>query len=549
MGTTGTGTLYFTGLSTYSNDFQSVIGRAVSIAKIPLANLQNQQTDNINKKAALVALEPMVASLASAVTALGTVAATQGVTASSSDSSTVSVVSTGASSAATYTISNIQSLATLASETSLAGYADPANTRVSISGHVNLVVGSNTYNLDVTGNNSLIGLASAINNSGAPVSATVITAAGQSYLSVSASNTGATTLQLNDVPGSLISSNGQGAETSLNTYADTTTAPVSKDGHVDLVVGSNTYHLDLTGHNNLSGLQNAINASGSGVTASITGSGPYGLSLSYGGPVSMQLNDIPNNPDLITNTNQGTNADFMLNGTIHVVRSTNVVNDIIPGVSFTLLQTNPGSVTLSLASDSSQLSDALQTFVGAYNSLVDQVDQQIGPAAGPLGGNGLIQNITSDMQQLATYWNTGPTSSIHSLSDVGVTFDTTGHLSFDPNVFSGLSSSQVSDAFKFFGSSSTGFAALANNFTGLTDPISGSFILQENGYDQANQEITTEINTANDRVTQVQASITAQMQAADALVAELQSTQNVVNASIQSLNYVAFGKLLSSTGN
>src|SRR6202022_3347853 len=95
-----------------------------------------------------------------------------------------------------------------------------------------------------------------------------------------------------------------------------------------------------------------------GVTARITGSaGSYSLSITGPGPGILKLNDIPNQVNLISNTNQGTDADFMLNN-VHVTRSSNVVNDIIPGVSFTLQKTSAASVTLSLAPDPSQLSNA-----------------------------------------------------------------------------------------------------------------------------------------------------------------------------------------------
>src|SRR5579862_2323352 len=134
MGTIGTAaptaTQYFTGLSTFSSDFQSIIQRAASIEQLPITALQNQQTNNLAQKQALIALNPDVAAVGSAVAALGTLASTQGVSASSSDSSTVSVTNVGATSPGTYTVSNISSLATNASETSVTGYANAATTPV-----------------------------------------------------------------------------------------------------------------------------------------------------------------------------------------------------------------------------------------------------------------------------------------------------------------------------------------------------------------------------------------------------------------------------------
>jgi flagellar hook-associated protein 2 len=543
MGTTST--QYFTGLSTYSSDFQSIIQRAVSIAQIPIQALQTKQTHVMNQKAALVALNPEVASLGSAVAALGTLAANQGVSAYSSDSSTVSVTNTGATSPGTYTVSNIQSLASAASETSVKGYANTTTTPVSASGNVNLVVGQNTYQLNLTNNNNLAGLESAINNAGAGVNASILTIGSENYLSVAASNTGATTLQLSDAPVDLITNTGSGTETSTGTYADTTTAPVSSSGKLNLVVGSNTYNLNVTTNNNLTGLMNAVNGSGAGVTATITGSaGAYSLSITGSG--AMALNDLQ--PDLITSSNQGTNAQFTFDGH-STSESTNTISDIIPGVSFTLLkQTSPTtSVTLSLATDPGQLSNALQTLVSNYNTLEGQLQQQVGPSAGPLGGDLLINQINSDIQQLTGYWNNS--GSIHSLADLGVTFnDNSGTLSFDPSVISGFSSSQLSDAFKFLGSANSGFSALASNFTQLSDPISGLILDQENGYDTENTELTNQINTLTDQANQQQASLTAKVQAADALVAQLQSQQNTVGASITSLNYVLYGYQNNTNG-
>lgn len=549
MGTTST--QYFTGLSTYSSDFQSIIQRGAAIAQLPITALQRQQTNNLSQKQALIALNPDVASLGSAIAALGTMAANQGVSASSSDSSTVSVTNVGATTPGTYTVSNISALATTASETSVAGYANATSTPVSQTGQVSLVVGSNTYSLNLTGNNNLTGLMNAINNAGAAANASILTIGSKSYLSVAANNSGATTLQLNDAPLDLVTNTATGTETSTQTYTDSTTVPISSTGNVNLVVGTQSYALNLTGNNNLTGLMNAINTSGApGVSATITGSaGAYALSIT-GSPGTLALNDIPSDGDLISNTvqGQGSNAQFYLNN-VSVSEASNTINDIIPGVSFNLLKTTTPttSVTLSLATDPTQLANALQTFVTSYNTLVSQVAQQVGPAAGPLGGDFLISQISQDASHLSSYWNTG--GSIHSLADLGVTFgDLTGQMTFNPAAIAGLSGAQVSDAFKFLGSSNSGFAALANNFTTMSDPLGGQILTQENGYDTENTALANQITTLTTRAAAQQAALTAQVQAADALVAQLQSEQNSINASISSLNYVLYGKMTNSNG-
>jgi flagellar hook-associated protein 2 len=546
--TSGASPLYFTGVSTYSSDFQQIIANAVAVAQQPVTALQNQVTDNTSKNASLQAIDPDVAALGADVTALGTLASTQGLAASSSDTGTVSVINTGATAPATYTVSDISSLASAASETSLAGYT--ATQAVSASGTVNLVVGSKTYSLDLTGagDNNVAGLANAINNANAGVNATILTSGSTQYLTISASNSGATTLQLNDVPTQpdLVSNTGTGSETSLQTYADATSTAVSASGQLSLVVGSSTYNLNITADNNLNGLAQAINNAGAGITATVTGSaGSYSLALAASGPTTIQLNDA--GVELISDTNQGSNASFELNG-IPITQSSNNVAGVIPGVSFTLQNTTSGSVTLSLASDGSQLSTALQSMVTDYNTLVTQVQAQQGPSAGPLGGDLLIEQISSDMQQLVTYWNPNATSSVRSLSDLGVTFNDTGQMSFDQDTFNSLSDTQIADAFNFLGSSTTGFGALAANFTQLTDPISGLIETEETGLNQTNTDLNNQIATLNAQVAQVQADATTEAQQADAYVAELQSQQSIVDASIQSLNYVLYGKQTNADG-
>jgi flagellar hook-associated protein 2 len=435
----------------------------------------------------------------------------------------------------------------------LAGYTDTQ--AVSSSGFVNLVVGSRTYSLNLTGTdqNNVQGLADAINNSGAGAGASVFTSGSTNYLVLTTNNSGATTLQLNDVStADLVSNNGTGTETSLATYPDATTAPVSANGQVMLTVGSNTYNLDVSANNNLTGLADAINSSGAGITATVTGfptvpgfPGSYSLSLVHAGATSIQLNDVLTPTALVSSTNQGSDASYKLNG-VQETSSSNNVSGVISGVSFTLNKLNAGSVTLSLASSGSQLSNTLQGLVTSYNALVTQVQAQQGPSAGPLGGDLLINQISGDMQQLVTYYNPTTTSSIRSLSDLGITFNYSGQLSFDPTVISGLTDTQVSDAFN--GSSSTGLGALASNFTQLTDPISGLIQTEEAGLNRANTNLTSQIATLNAKVALIQANATREAQQGDALVAQLQSQQTTVDASIQGLNSVLYGRQTNANG-
>ena len=133
--------LTFTGVSSLSDSLQSVLNRAVSIASIPLQQLQNHDADVLQRQTLLGGLSTAVDNLGSAVAKLGDIASKQALSATSSNSAKVSVTNSGASSPVAYTISDITSLASAASETSATGYSNSSTDAVSANGSMELVVG------------------------------------------------------------------------------------------------------------------------------------------------------------------------------------------------------------------------------------------------------------------------------------------------------------------------------------------------------------------------------------------------------------------------
>ncbi len=370
---------------------------------------------------------------------------------------------------------------------------------------------------------------------------------------VTVTNTGAssaTSYTISNI-GSLASA---ASETSVNGYADATSALVSAAGNLQLVIGGQTFSIALSAsENNLTGLSAAINNLNAGVTASIlttgTGSTPDYLTISANstGATTLQLNDLAaggGSTDLLTATNQGSNASFQLNG-IPITKSSNTVNDVIPGMAFSLLGTTTGSesATLNASPDSSQLSSALGDLVTNYNALVTEVNSQVGGSGGALNGDTLIAQTSDDMRQLAMYNGSGGMN----LTTLGITFDATGMMSFDPTALSSLSGSQLTQAFQFLGSATTGFGAFASQFTQLSDPVSGFIATEENTLTQENTSLTGQISTLNTRINGMQTALTQQLEAADSAIAALQSQQQILTASVQAVDYTLYGKDFGQT--
>jgi flagellar hook-associated protein 2 len=338
------------------------------------------------------------------------------------------------------------------------------------------------------------------------------------------------------------------SETSLVGYANSTATAVSATGTVKLTVGANDYTINLTpGTNNLVGLRNAINNLGIGVTASVlttgTGAAPNFLSVSANstGETVVRIVDDPTGAatGLLTQSNQGADAVFKLNG-VPVRKSSNTINDVVPGVSFSILGTTSGdTVTLSLTSDRSKLSSALQSFVASYNEVRKQLDAQIGPGAGQLSGDFLIREIQNDLRQLTSFQGSG---AIKNFSDLGLELSSAGELSLNTSTFDALSNSQIDSGFTFAGSSVGGLGSLSSKFQQLSNPISGLIKVQLNQYETSNTRITKDLAGVTDRISLMQTVMAQKLQAADSLLAQMESQQNVLTASLQSLIFTLYGK-------
>jgi flagellar hook-associated protein 2 len=334
------------------------------------------------------------------------------------------------------------------------------------------------------------------------------------------------------------------SETSLTSYADNTT-PVSATGNMDLVYGSNTYHITLgSGQNNIAGLQQAINNLNIGVTASVLtpGTGAYlAVSANTPGATTLQLIDDPTGAanNILTANNQGSNTNFDLNG-IPVSSPGTTVNNVIPGVTlnFNSKTAADETVTVGLATDSTKIASALQSLVSSYNSLQSQVAQQFTTSGGVLSGNNILYQIRNAMSSIVQYQGGG---AIGNLANLGIEMQDDGTMSFNQTSFNSLSDAQLTQALSLLGSSTTGIGGLQQTFNQISDPVTGSIAAQTSDWNTMSQNIARQISAKNDSIMLLQQTINQRLQAADASIANLESQQSVLTASITSLSYVSYG--------
>ena len=174
--------------------------------------------------------------------------------------------------------------------------------------------------------------------------------------------------------------------------------------------------------------------------------------------------------------------------------------------------------------------------MASYNAAVDELSTNRGQGGGALTGDSLISTLSQSLRNITAF--TGGSGAVQNLTDLGLTFDKTGHLNFDQTVFGNAASAHPNDVTAFLGSSSTGgfLKDAADTLNGLEDPTNGSIqttiTAAQTAIDSQNQKISNE----QDHIDAVTTSLTAKIDAADALIASLEQQANYFTTLFASIN-------------
>jgi flagellar hook-associated protein 2 len=386
-----------------------------TVAEI-VSNLQNVETPWKNQLASLESQDASISSLGSLLsnvsTDIGQLTDLQGVLAqkegSSSDTNVLELTAADSSAVAdTHTVV-VNSLA----QTSSGYLAEIGNSADTLSGSVTLQVGSGTaqtVTLD-SSDNTLSGLASAINASGLGITANVLTDASGSRLSLVSGTSGADgNIAVTHNSLAAAASNTLGATVTAGSNSTTSSAllsPVlssseSLTGTLNVTVGSGapqTVNMsDVSSAENgttLADLQQYIhsNASTLGFDASIVtnGDGTASLQLTSGtansaGTLAVSSSLVDSSTALAyTSTVTGANASLTVDG-VNLTSASNTVSNLIPGVTFQLLAPSPAQtggglqpVQVLINNDNTGVESAVNQFVSDYNALISAVNTQEG---------------------------------------------------------------------------------------------------------------------------------------------------------------------------
>jgi flagellar hook-associated protein 2 len=403
-----------------------------------VGNLQNVETPWKTQLTALESQDTAISSLGTLFSNLSNDISAltdfQGIlsekTGSSSDTNVLTLTAADSTAVAgTHTV-EVTNLA----QTSSGYLAAIGNAADTLSGSVTLQVGTSgkPQTIAITSSdNTLAGLAAAINSSGAGVTASVLTDSSGSRLSLVSGSSGAdgdiqvSANSIVDTSALLGYSGtaGTAAQASTGTLASILNSADTLSGSISIQVGSGTAQsVPLNSSDNtLAGLAGAINTAAIGVTASVVTNSDGSSSLSLLSQTAGTAGTLTVNSTILDTTQSlsytaavaGKDANLTVDG-INLSSASNTVANLIPGVTFQLLAPSTAEsdgsleqVQVVIGNDNTDVESTVNSFVSDYNSLISAMNTQEGNTSSgtpePLFGSPTLSLL---QQQLASGLNT-----------------------------------------------------------------------------------------------------------------------------------------------
>jgi flagellar hook-associated protein 2 len=408
-----------------------------------------------------------------------------------------------------------------------------------------LTVGGNQYNL-TPASNSAADVASAINAAyGGQVRAAVVdlgTGTNHDYRISLQSTTpgpmnGSTTLDLQNAGGAGLQTQ-QIPALSLSAASWNATADATGSRSTyNLVIGSSKYSF-TPADNSAASVAAAINGLyGGQVHASVvdlgTGGSPdYRIALQ--GPAGTTY-DIQKTTATNYQKEQtaGALASYEVNSSGVTNTSTTRNITISDGITATLVGTSGGSpVGITVTRSTSALDTALSGFTDAYNAAVDELGTQRGQSAGALGGQSIVNQLSSLLSSISTYSSSGQ---INGLSALGLDLGTDGHITYNNFTLMAADLASSTSVTSFLGSATGGgFLKTATDaLTSVEDPTTGLLKTLETDTKSQITSLGTTISAKQAAVDAMQLTMQNQMASADALIASMEQQYSYLSGMFQ----------------
>ncbi len=213
----------------------------------------------------------------------------------------------------------------------------------------------------------------------------------------------------------------------------------------------------------------------------------------------------------LTQTQTAADARYSING-LSLTSSTNSITSAISGLTLNLTQAPPSGSTLqaqiTVSSDAAAVTNSVNTFVQAYNSLVNLESSLTGynastNTASTLTGEATMFQLSSQLRSILGSQVSGGSGALSWLADVGIDFQRNGTLSLNTTKFASALAANPSGVAQLF-SNATGTGHQQGFAVQLASSVES--MLAPNGLVGGTQtSLQSTISTMNAQLTRLQA--------------------------------------------
>lgn len=220
--------------------------------------------------------------------------------------------------------------------------------------------------------------------------------------------------------------------------------------------------------------------------------------------------------------------------------ATDVVEDVITGVSFTLTEENPGETfNFSVSLDTASVRRTVESFVSSYNNLSSVIrdltsyDPETN-TAGLLQGDSTTRGIATGLRNIFNTAVSGLSSELDTLNELGITTNISGELELDPATLNSVLDDNFSAIANIF-SGDNGYATRLDSF--LSNVTAGGGLLENRteGLESQVDRIGDQREALDRRIATIEARYQAQFTALDTLLGQLNSTGDFLTQQLANL--------------
>ena len=302
----------------------------------------------------------------------------------------------------------------------------------------------------------------------------------------------------------------------------------------------------------LQGTVTAINAANLGVTAEIVDTGVagdrYRIQL-IGETGAEKAFSLTSDDDSISFSSVQSASDAQLNvNGIDFTRSTNVIDDVLTGVSLTLNTVTDGTANLNISQDNAEARANIVDFVAIYNEAQRQMKELVNSSAdGALAGDSIFRSLTTSLRSIVLGSSSSGSGDISNLSDMGISVARTGELVVDDAKLDNALANNYSDVIQMFSANTDDQAASSSDAAGLAGDItklitnatdSDSYLVtQQATLATGNSEREEQLEALAERMERVEERYNRQFLAMQQIIDQMNSTRESMESSFENLPF------------